>query len=73
MRLILVDTAKANEAKLKALGSKGNVKLGENGYRVILGPEAEFVADAMKKLIIPLEYRSKRSEYCNFLQKTTAC
>ncbi|HGO5856906.1 EIICBA-Glc [Mannheimia haemolytica] len=50
LRLILNDTAKADDAKLKALGSKGNIKLGENGYQVILGPEAEFVADAMKKL-----------------------
>ncbi|HDL5229250.1 TPA: PTS transporter subunit EIIC, partial [Mannheimia haemolytica] len=50
LRLTLNDTAKADETKLKALGSKGNIKLGENGYQVILGPEAEFVADAMKKL-----------------------
>lgn len=50
LRLTLNDTSKADEAKLKALGSKGNVKLGENGFQVILGPEAEFVADAMKKL-----------------------
>lgn len=50
LRLTLADTSKADDAKLKALGSKGNVKLGENGYQVILGPEAEFVADAMKKL-----------------------
>lgn len=50
LRLTLNDTNTVNEAKLKALGSKGNIKLGDNGYQVILGPEAEFVADAMKKL-----------------------
>lgn len=50
LRLTLNDTNKVNEAKLKVLGSKGNIKLGNNGYQVILGPEAEFVADAMKKL-----------------------
>jgi len=35
----------------KALGSKGNVKLGDNGLQVILGPEAELVADAIKQQV----------------------
>lgn len=51
LRLTLLEVSKANEAQLKALGSKGNIKLGENGLQVILGTEAEFVADAMKKLV----------------------
>ncbi|OBW92699.1 N-acetylglucosamine-specific PTS transporter subunit IIBC [Gallibacterium salpingitidis] len=50
LRLILVDRNKINEAQLKALGSKGNIKLGDNALQVILGPEAELVADEMKKL-----------------------
>lgn len=50
LRLTLVDVSKADDNQLKALGSKGNIKLGENGFQVILGTEAEFVADAMKKL-----------------------
>ncbi|MEG9530145.1 N-acetylglucosamine-specific PTS transporter subunit IIBC [Mannheimia indoligenes] len=50
LRLTLADVSKVNEAQLKALGSKGNIKLGENAFQVILGTEAEFVADAMKKL-----------------------
>ncbi|KGQ52489.1 PTS glucose transporter subunit IIBC [Gallibacterium anatis 10672-6] len=50
LRLILVDRNKINEAQLKALGSKGNIKLGDNALQVILGPEAELVADQMKKL-----------------------
>ncbi|MEG9544642.1 N-acetylglucosamine-specific PTS transporter subunit IIBC [Mannheimia sp. HC-2023] len=50
LRLTLADMSKVNEAQLKALGSKGNIKLGENAFQVILGTEAEFVADAMKKL-----------------------
>ncbi|AHG79632.1 N-acetylglucosamine-specific PTS system, EIICBA component [Mannheimia varigena USDA-ARS-USMARC-1388] len=50
LRLTLADVSKVNDAQLKALGSKGNIKLGENAFQVILGTEAEFVADAMKKL-----------------------
>ncbi|MFC0309564.1 N-acetylglucosamine-specific PTS transporter subunit IIBC [Gallibacterium trehalosifermentans] len=50
LRLILVDRNKIDENKLKALGSKGNIKLGDNALQVILGPEAEMVADEMKKL-----------------------
>ncbi|QLB16391.1 PTS glucose transporter subunit IIBC [Mannheimia varigena] len=50
LRLTLADVSKVNDAQLKALGSKGNIKLGGNAFQVILGTEAEFVADAMKKL-----------------------
>lgn len=50
LRLTLADTTKVDESQLTALGSKGNIKLGENGFQVILGTEAEFVADAMKKV-----------------------
>ena len=50
LRLVLVDRSKINEQQLKALGSKGNVKLGDNALQVILGPEAEIIADEMKTL-----------------------
>ncbi|TCP96915.1 PTS system N-acetylglucosamine-specific IIB component (Glc family) /PTS system N-acetylglucosamine-specific IIC component (Glc family) [Cricetibacter osteomyelitidis] len=50
LRLTLVDRSKINEAQLKSLGSKGNVKLGDNGLQVILGPEAEIISDAMKQI-----------------------
>ena len=50
LRLVLVDSSKINEQQLKALGSKGNVKLGDNALQVILGPEAEIIADEMKTL-----------------------
>lgn len=48
LRLSINDLNKIDENQLKALGSKGNVKMGENGLQVVLGPEAELVADAMK-------------------------
>lgn len=51
LRLTLDNVSKADEAQLTALGSKGNIKLGENGFQVILGTEAEFIADAMKKQV----------------------
>ncbi|AET15863.1 N-acetylglucosamine-specific PTS transporter subunit IIBC [Pasteurella multocida] len=51
LRLTLVDRSKVNEEQLKALGSKGNVKLGDNDLQVILGPEAELVADAIKQQV----------------------
>ena len=48
LRLTLVDHNNINEVKLKTLGSKGNVKIGNDGLQVILGPEAELVAEAIK-------------------------
>ncbi len=50
LRLTLADSQKIDENQLKALGSKGNVRLGENGLQVVLGPEAELIADAIKQL-----------------------
>ncbi|WP_133545562.1 N-acetylglucosamine-specific PTS transporter subunit IIBC [Mesocricetibacter intestinalis] len=49
LRLTLVDRSRINEKALNELGSKGNIKLGDKGLQVILGPEAELIADAMKK------------------------
>lgn len=48
LRLTLEDVSKIDEAQLQALGSRGNIKLGDNGLQVVLGPEAELIADAMK-------------------------
>ncbi|QEH49985.1 N-acetylglucosamine-specific PTS transporter subunit IIBC [Aggregatibacter actinomycetemcomitans] len=48
LRLTLVDRNKINEEQLKSLGSKSNVKLGNDGLQVILGPEAELMAEAIK-------------------------
>ncbi|MBV7388163.1 N-acetylglucosamine-specific PTS transporter subunit IIBC [Pasteurellaceae bacterium TAE3-ERU1] len=49
LRLQLVDRSKIDEAALKQL-SRGVIKVGDNSLQVILGPEAELVADAMKSL-----------------------
>lgn len=51
LRLTLVDNNNVNEESLKTLGSKGTIKIGNDGFQVVLGPEAELVADEMKKHI----------------------
>ncbi|MFC1137562.1 AAA family ATPase [Pasteurella multocida] len=55
LRLTLVNRNKVDEVLLKLLGSKGNVKLGNNGLQVILGHESEFIADDIKKLLNNLD------------------
>ncbi|OOF41222.1 PTS glucose transporter subunit IIBC [Rodentibacter mrazii] len=51
LRLTLVNHNNINETQLKSLGSKGTIKIGNDGLQVILGPEAELVAEAIKRQI----------------------
>jgi PTS system N-acetylglucosamine-specific IIC component len=44
LRLVLVDNLKADEARLKALGACGVIKLQGGGLQVVLGPIADQVA-----------------------------
>ena len=44
LRLVLVDNTKADEARLKALGARGVIKLQGGGLQVVLGPIADQVA-----------------------------
>ncbi|MCK5819612.1 MAG: PTS transporter subunit EIIBC [Psychromonas sp.] len=50
LRLTLKDRSIIKEDEVKALGAMGIVKLGENNLQVIIGPEAESIADKMKKI-----------------------
>ncbi|PSJ47574.1 PTS N-acetyl-D-glucosamine transporter [Zobellella endophytica] len=50
LRLTLNDRSRVDEARLKALGAKGVVKLGEQNLQVILGPLAEIMAAEIKAL-----------------------
>lgn len=50
LRLTVNDRGIVDEAKLKAIGAMGVVKLGENNLQVILGPLAEIVAGEMKNI-----------------------
>ena len=48
LRLTLKDRSVVSEAELKGLGAMGVVKLGENNLQVIIGPQAESIANRMK-------------------------
>ncbi|MEH6453576.1 MAG: glucose PTS transporter subunit EIIB, partial [Psychromonas sp.] len=48
LRLTLSDRSLIKESELKALGAMGVVKLGENNLQVIIGPQAESIANRMK-------------------------
>jgi len=50
LRLTLINRSKIKEADMKALGAMGVVKLGESNLQVIIGPQAESIADTMKKV-----------------------
>ncbi|PKP94336.1 MAG: PTS N-acetyl-D-glucosamine transporter [Alphaproteobacteria bacterium HGW-Alphaproteobacteria-16] len=48
LRLILVDRDRVDAARLTALGSRGTIAVGERGFQVVVGPEADQIADAMR-------------------------
>ncbi|HEY7865526.1 MAG TPA: glucose PTS transporter subunit EIIB, partial [Psychromonas sp.] len=48
LRLTLKDLSVVNEAELRALGAMGVVKQDENKLQVIVGPQAESIANALK-------------------------
>jgi PTS system N-acetylglucosamine-specific IIC component len=50
LRLSVADRDIVDEAKLKAIGAMGVVKLGENNLQVILGPLAEIIAGELKQI-----------------------
>ncbi|WP_413694336.1 glucose PTS transporter subunit EIIB [Psychromonas sp. KJ10-2] len=50
LRLTLKDRNIIKEANLKMLGAMGVVKLGEKNLQVIIGPQAESIANRMKLL-----------------------
>lgn len=50
LRLTLKDRNVIKETKLKGLGAMGLVKLGENNLQVIIGPQADSIANRLKAL-----------------------
>ncbi|WP_019832335.1 N-acetylglucosamine-specific PTS transporter subunit IIBC [Sphingomonas sp. PR090111-T3T-6A] len=48
LRLVVRDQAKADEARLRALGAKGFVRPSAEALQVVLGPIADMVADEMR-------------------------
>ena len=50
LRLTLKDTSVVDEPAIKALGAAAVVRIGSNNIQVVIGPEAEIIADEMKSL-----------------------
>ncbi|MGF6858645.1 N-acetylglucosamine-specific PTS transporter subunit IIBC [Paraburkholderia sp. CI3] len=51
LRLSVVDTDKVSESELKSIGARGVLKRGTNNVQVIIGPEADIIADEMRTAI----------------------
>ena len=50
LRLTLKDTSAVDENIIKALGASGMMRVGEKNLQIILGPQAEIIAEEMKKI-----------------------
>jgi PTS system N-acetylglucosamine-specific IIC component len=48
LRLILKDRSLASEAQIKGLGAKAVLNIGEKGLQVVIGPESDHIASAMR-------------------------
>ncbi|WP_431820549.1 N-acetylglucosamine-specific PTS transporter subunit IIBC [Burkholderia sp. F1] len=51
LRLTVADPDKVSEPDLKAIGARGVLKRGGNSVQVIIGPEADIIADEMRAAI----------------------
>lgn len=51
LRLTVVDAERVDTARAKALGANGVVKLNTENVQIVIGPKAELVADAMRRVV----------------------
>lgn len=51
LRLSVVDPNKVSESELKSIGARGVLKRGATSVQVIIGPEADIIADEMRTVI----------------------
>jgi N-acetylglucosamine PTS system EIICBA or EIICB component len=51
LRLSVVDSEKVSDADLKAIGARGVLKRGSTNVQVIIGPEADIIADEIRTAI----------------------
>ncbi len=51
LRLTLREPSRADEARLRKLGAKGVVRVGDHGMQVVIGTQAENVAGSMRECI----------------------
>lgn len=50
LRLVLKDTSLVDSSKVKSAGAMGQIKISDTEYQIIVGPEVEFIADAMRNI-----------------------
>ena len=50
LRLEVKDSSNINVNKIKAAGASGVIRPSKDSVQVIIGPQVEFVAEAMKKI-----------------------
>ncbi|MGI2030264.1 glucose PTS transporter subunit EIIB [Endozoicomonas acroporae] len=50
LRLTLKDTASVSDDRIKALGAAAVVRVGDKNLQIVVGPQAEIIADEMKKI-----------------------
>jgi PTS system N-acetylglucosamine-specific IIC component len=51
LRLSVLDSGKVSDAELKAIGARGVLKRGSTNVQVIIGPEADIIADEIRTAI----------------------
>lgn len=51
LRLSVVDASKVSESELKTIGARGVLKRGATSVQVIIGPEADIIADEIRTVI----------------------
>lgn len=51
LRLSVVDASKVSESELKTIGARGVLKRGSTNVQVIIGPEADIIADEIRTVI----------------------
>ncbi|MFM0563841.1 N-acetylglucosamine-specific PTS transporter subunit IIBC [Paraburkholderia sediminicola] len=51
LRLSVVDSNKVSESELKTIGARGVLKRGSTNVQVIIGPEADIIADEIRTVI----------------------
>lgn len=50
LRLVLKATNLVNKDQVKEIGAMGQIQISNTEYQIIIGPEVEFIADAMRNL-----------------------
>lgn len=63
LRLQVADNARVDEVALKALGSRGLIKPAAGSVQVVLGPEAEIVADEIRAALDASSFQLDKAQW----------